>query len=320
MQMNLMRGKAILESENCKDIIRFYETEGDVLFSKEVGDAQWNAVEKKRLMRCTVMAGNFSLWEKGIKERWEPATTEIQSSLLGYLRLSNRKTYEKLKRSLVGTGANLDKLAHQRENISDSLLLRVPDFWFLLAGHHVYLWQLAQNKVGDSGSEDSKLDSCLERSQALDSGNVRSVEKVLLSYSFAWWTDHFLLTKEKIPKKGSEGKEPEGNSDKNSKKSHAEISRCEQLLVDKMLILVRGGKFPSLVSQLWVPFLKKLGLKEGGEEWIEYAYYLEKTLGPENKETVEVFQKIFKESESVMPKETAGIWLEKHAKAGQPNW
>ena len=351
-QMNLMRGKAILETENCKDIIAFYEREGSALFSKEIGEAMWNAVEKKRLMRCTAIIDNFSLWDKGIKEHWEPATSEIQSALLSYARNSSSKNFTRLKRSVIESGSELEKLARQREKISDSLLLRVPEFWFLIAAHRIYLRELSQNKVAPS-SVASQFDSCLEKSQALDSSKTSHVEKVLLSYPSSWWIDNFLVINGKNLQKESklETKTEEKSAQKSTQKSTSEsaegseqnsklesvvetepkeekltvaapsvLSRCEQLLVDKMFELTRRGTVRSLAAQLWLPYLEKLGVNQGGEEWLEYAYYLERVLGADHKDTIAVFQKIFKDSQNTLPKETAGIWLESNAKSGQTNW
>lgn len=87
---------------------------------------------------------------------------------------------------------------------------------------------------------------------------------------------------------------------------------CEASFAKKLNTHALTHSSVFLDTYIVMPFLEKVGIADASEDWLRYVQRLEKSLGSNNPEIINIYKNLFDKSKSGLVKEASRLWMQKN--------
>ncbi len=306
-ELELFKAPLFAEHNKCTQLIDFFVKNRDSLNKLSlnnhhfIGGLKWDNADRLKVLRCAAFAGNIDVWK------------EMRSHEVGKDGVPLHSTFYNL--SLKPSVSNALKAYMQLKNTSSLWINKVKkiekssfevidrdDFWEMLTLRELLKYNLTMSESAQSlidnavavdmfanpkliYSSDTFCFWMLKASRQFNTANWESIAKTKTKNE---WT--LLLTDEKIQKN----------------------QPCEASFAKKLNTHALTNSSVFLDTYILLPFLEKVGVADASEDWLRYVQRIEKNLGSNNPEIINIYKNLLDKSKSALVKEASRLWIQKN--------
>lgn len=306
-ELELSMGTFLASENSCNKLIDFYLKNKKSLNNLNkinhhyVYGLKWDKDDRIKLLRCSAFVKNLSLWKEMrlsdigkdgglLQNSFYNMTVKpsLENALLIYLSLKeSSKTW-------VNEVKNVEKSSFE--------LTAQKNFWELLSLYKLINFDLAITDSQKNLFYNAVAQDLFKNPKIIFSSNTFCNWMLRFSQQF---TIEEWISIAKI-------------KDKNewlSLKIDARLQKlqpCESAFANSLFSVSLRHTNSYLDNNILLPFLEKIGLSQGAENWLLYVQRLEKERGIQDPKVKEIYSKLLKESKDSLVKEAAGLWFKKN--------
>lgn len=304
-QLELSEGAFLASKDKCDDLITYYKENKKNLFelskhnNKYVNGLKWSLEERKKLLRCSALVNNFELWKEArgfdVGKDGNPLQTKLYNLNVKPSSFTAMEMYLELKNSAKKWNAMLAKIENSGAEITNR-----SDFWELLSIRKFLTYEITTNNTNRNLLSNAvvkdlvKNPSLIFKFPLFCTWLLRDINKLSSSD-----LDEIALLKSTSDWLSLVAPEENG-------------SACNSALATQLLSL--SYKIPSETRDrlILLPFLKKKGFADASENWLTYAQRLELERGSQDKDVLDIYKNLIKETKDPLIKNSATMWLKKN--------
>lgn len=310
-KLKLSEGLYLASEAKCRDFVKMYKKHRNEFESVGKNNAgllnslSWGAPERKLVLRCAALLRDVPLAKTILKSDAKADNPKIYKPYFNFVASPNDKTITLLFESIKASDkSDWVEVVSETEKSRDKLI-RSSDFWRQLAVRTVLTFELSSPAKKKPKLMKSIAGEIMRKPQLVHESDVLCSWTLALSPGFQPWQW------DKLAKgtKSEDWLELAAEED-------TDALECRNLVAKRLIGASLAKPSAYRDSQILLPYLNEVGMKDGAEHWLDYAKRRAAAYGPLDKRTREIFAKLKRDASEIAVREAARAWIEKNV---EPN-